>query len=91
MAEASESTSTATESSAPAQQQSRDGHSGKHVHHGRTPAAWTGSGFNIAGFLLGGIALVTGPNWVLFIIAVVLCVIGIVAAAILQRLGYGAD
>lgn len=91
MAESPESTATAAESSAPAKQQSRDGHEGKHVHHGQTPAAWTGSGFAVAGFLLGGISLVTGPNWTLFVIAVILCVIGIVAALVLQRLGYGAD
>ncbi|HYP44506.1 MAG TPA: HGxxPAAW family protein [Propionibacteriaceae bacterium] len=91
MAEASESTSTATQASEPARQQSTAAHGGKHVHHGRTPAAWTGSGFAIAGFILGGIALVIGPNWVLFTIAVVLCVIGAVAAAVLQRMGYGAD
>jgi len=90
MAEAPDSTSTATQSSAPAQQQSRQGNEGKHVHHGQTPAAWVGSGFATAGFLLGGIALVTGPNWTLFVIAVILCVIAMVAGGVLQRLGYGA-
>lgn len=91
MAESTESTSTATEASAPAKQQSRDHNEGKHVHHGQTPAAWTGSAFAVVGFLLGGISLVIGPNWTLFVIAVILCLLGMVAGFVLQRLGYGAD
>jgi hypothetical protein len=91
MAEASESTSTATQASAPARNQSRDAHGGKHVHHGRTPAAWAGSCLAIVGFILGGISLVIGPNWVLFTIAVVICAAACVVAAVLQRMGYGAN
>ena len=31
---------------------------GKHVHHGRTLAAWTGAGVSLLAFILGGIAVV---------------------------------
>ena len=97
MAESPQSTSTAAgdsttaqQSSAPARNQSRDGGDSKHVHHGRTPAAWTGSIMAIVGFLLGGIALL-GPNWTLFTIAAVICALALVVTAVLQRMGYGAD
>ncbi|HET9871100.1 MAG TPA: HGxxPAAW family protein [Propionibacteriaceae bacterium] len=63
----------------------------KHVHHGRTPAAWTGVAIAMVAFLLGGIGLVAGPNWIMFWIAVVLLVLSLVAAKVMQSLGYGAD
>lgn len=78
-------------STATAQAQSRDGHGGRHVHHGRTPAAWTGVAIAGAGFLLGGFALVDGPNWVLFWIAAALCVVALIVARVMQVMGYGAD
>ena len=33
---------------------------GKHVHHGRTLAAWTGSTIALIAFVVGGIAVVIG-------------------------------
>ncbi|MCW2803556.1 MAG: uncharacterized protein JWN06_1773 [Propionibacteriaceae bacterium] len=66
-------------------------HHGKHVHHGRTPAAWTGVTIAMIAFLLGGIALVLGPNWVLFWISAALLAISLIATRVLQVLGYGAD
>jgi ABC-type enterochelin transport system permease subunit len=44
-----------------------------------------------AGFLLGGFALVDGPNWVLFWIAAALCVVALIVARVMQVMGYGAD
>ena len=38
---------------------------GKHVHHGRTLAAWTGSVIGLIAFVVGGIAVVI-QNWPLF-------------------------
>lgn len=91
MASSTESTTTATRGSEPARQQSREGHEGKHVHHGQTPAAWAGSILAIVGFLLGGISLVIGPNWTLFVIAAVICTLALVAAGVLHAMGHGAD
>ncbi|MFP5281834.1 MAG: HGxxPAAW family protein [Actinomycetes bacterium] len=69
----------------------KHGKAQKHVHHGKTPAAWVGSMVALVAFLIGGIALVIGPNWVLFWIAVGLVVVGLIATKVLQRMGYGAD
>jgi hypothetical protein len=80
-----------TQYSQAAASQSREAHGGKHVHHGRTPAAWAGVSLAMAGFLLGGIAMVAGPNWVLFWIAAALCVLALVVTRVLQVLGYGAS
>jgi cytosine/uracil/thiamine/allantoin permease len=63
----------------------------KHVHHGRTTAAWTGSVLAMAAFVLGGIAMVLGPNWLLFWIAVAILVLSMIAAKVLQVMGYGAN
>jgi hypothetical protein len=62
----------------------------KHVHHGRTPAAWTGAILALVAFLLGGFALVLGPNWVLFWISAALLVISVIAGGVMQALGHGA-
>ena len=62
----------------------------KHVHHGRTPAAWAGTLIAMVAVILGGIALVFGPNWVMFWIAVALVVVALIATVVLQKLGYGA-
>lgn len=82
--------SQATQASHTAHAQSRDGHEGRHVHHGRTPAAWVGVGIAMVGFLLGGIAVVA-QNWLMFTIAAVICVLALVAAKVLQVMGFGAS
>ena len=61
----------------------------RHVHHGQTGAMWTAVVFNLVGFLLGGVALLLGPSWVLFAIAVGLCIVGVIVGITLQKLGYG--
>ena len=63
----------------------------KHVHHGRTVAAWTGSTLAMVAFVLGGIAMVMGPNWVLFWIAVAILVLSPLVTKVLQAMGYGAN
>jgi fatty acid desaturase len=64
---------------------------GKHVHHGRTVAAWTGSLIALVAFIVGAIALVIpGQSWPMFWVAVGLSVVAIVVTVILQRMGYGA-
>jgi hypothetical protein len=63
----------------------------KHVHHGRTVAAWTGSTLAMLAFILGGIAMVLGPNWLLFWIAVGILVLSVIVTKVLQTMGYGAN
>lgn len=61
----------------------------KHVHHGRTAAAWAGSMAAMVAFVMGGIAVIL-QNWVLFGVAVVILLVGVVAAKVLQATGHGA-
>ena len=64
---------------------------GKHVHHGRTVAAWTGSSIALLAFILGAIALVIpDQNWPLFWVSVALAVVALIVTVVLQRMGYGA-
>jgi hypothetical protein len=64
---------------------------GKHVHHGRTLAAWTGSSIALLAFILGAIALVMSPvHWPLFWVSVALAVVALIVTVVLQRMGYGA-
>jgi hypothetical protein len=62
---------------------------GKHVHHGRTAAAWAGSTLAMIAFILGGIAVMM-QNWVLFSVAVVILLVALVATKVLQVRGHGA-
>jgi hypothetical protein len=67
---------------------------GKHIHHGRTLAAWTGAGVALVAFILGGIAVVaqTAPwGWPLFWVSAGLIVVALIATVVLQRMGYGAN
>jgi hypothetical protein len=63
---------------------------GKHVHHGRTLAAWTGAGISMLAFILGGVAVVA-QIWPLFWVSVGLIVVALIATVVLQRMGYGAN
>jgi fatty acid desaturase len=62
---------------------------GKHVHHGRTLAAWTGSVIGLVAFIVGGIAVVL-KYWPMFWVAVGLAVVALIVTVVLQRMGYGA-
>jgi hypothetical protein len=62
---------------------------GKHVHHGRTVAAWTGSVIGLVAFIVGAIAVVI-QYWPMFWGAVGLAVVALIATVVLQRMGYGA-
>jgi hypothetical protein len=61
----------------------------KHVHHGRTLAAWTGSAIAMVAFILGGIAVVL-QNWPLFWVSAGLLVVALIATKVLQIMGHGA-
>jgi hypothetical protein len=61
----------------------------KHVHHGRTLAAWVGSTIALIAFIVGAIGLVMG-SWTVFWIGAVLLVISLIATVVLQKMGKGA-
>jgi len=63
---------------------------GKHVHHGRTLAAWAGASIALLAFIIGGIAVVA-QIWPLFWVSVGLIIVSLIATVVLQRMGYGAD
>jgi hypothetical protein len=63
---------------------------GKHVHHGRTTAAWVGSTIGLLAFVIGGIAVVL-QIWSLFWASVALAVVALIVTVVLQRMGYGAN
>jgi fatty acid desaturase len=62
---------------------------GKHIHHGRTLAAWVGSGIGMLAFVIGGIAVVL-QIWPLFWACVGLAAVALIVTVVLQRMGYGA-
>ena len=61
----------------------------KHVHHGRTVAAWTGSTIAMVAFIIGGIAVVL-QNWPLFWASAGLLVVALIVTKVLQIMGHGA-
>jgi hypothetical protein len=50
------------------------------AHHGR-PASWVASSIVIVGFIVGGIAMVTGPTWWLFWTGAGIVVLGAIVGA----------
>ena len=62
----------------------------KHVHHGRTPAAWAGTSIALVAFLVGGLALVF-RGWPIFWVGVGLLVVALIVTKVLQVKGHGAD
>ena len=61
----------------------------KHVHHGRTAAAWAGTTIAMVAIVLGGIAVVL-QVWPLFWVGVGLLVASLIGAKVLQDMGKGA-
>jgi len=57
--------------------------------HGSNPAAWTAVVITLVAFTLGAIALVIGPNWVLFWIAVALLPLALVIGKLMSAAGLG--
>jgi hypothetical protein len=54
---------------------------GEHrAHHGR-PTSWAAVTIIVIGFIVGGIALPIGPNWVLFWVGVAIVVVGAIFGA----------
>ncbi|MFT3970389.1 MAG: HGxxPAAW family protein [Micropruina sp.] len=63
---------------------------GKHYHHGRTPAAWTGTTISGVGFVLATIAFLMGPNWIFVWVSVAVILAGAVVGGIMSKMGMGA-
>ena len=53
---------------------------GHEAHHGR-PASWVAVSIIIVGFIVGGIAMVPHPHWLVFWIGAGIVVIGCIMAA----------
>ena len=60
------------------------------AHHGNTPAAWTGVGIVLVGFVVAGLGLVL-MSWPLFWVGVALGPVGGVVGIMMARMGYGAE
>ncbi len=57
--------------------------------HGSNPAAWTAVVLTLTAFTLGAIALVIGPNWLLFWIAVALLPLALLIGKVMSTAGMG--
>jgi len=67
----------------------RESDEAHHDLHGNSPAAWTAVAIVLVAFTVGAIAMVLGPNWVLFWISVAIAVLGALTGKVMQLLGFG--
>lgn len=58
------------------------------AHHGKTPAAWTGSAIALIGFLVGGVGTVLAQVW-LFVVGAALLVLALIVGKVMQMMGLG--
>ena len=58
--------------------------------HGSSPAAWTAVLLALAGFTVGGIALIPNPHWIWFTVGCVLALIAGPVGLIMSAAGLGA-
>ena len=72
-----------------ADQATRVSEEAPHDLHGNSPAAWTAVTIVLIAFTVGAIAMVLGPNWVLFWISVAIAVLGALTGKVMQLLGFG--
>ncbi len=61
----------------------------KYYHHGRSPAAWTGSVTASLGFTIAAVGAVIGPNWPIAIAGGVLILLGGILTMVMKAMGYG--
>lgn len=59
-------------------------------HHGSTPAAWTGMGIALLGFLVGGIGLLI-ESMPVFYVGLALGAIAALVGGVMSRMGMGAE
>jgi hypothetical protein len=60
------------------------------AHHGSTPAAWTGVGIVLLGFLVGGLGLVL-ESMPMFWVGVALGPVGAVVGMVMAKMGLGGE
>ena len=58
-------------------------------HHGRSPAAWTGSIICSIGFIIATIGAVMGPMWLLVIIGGAVILLGGLSTMVMKAMGLG--
>lgn len=61
----------------------------QYYHHGRSPAAWTGSIMCSIGFVIASIGGVMGPSWLLVIIGVAVILLGGLVTMVMKAMGLG--
>jgi hypothetical protein len=61
------------------------------MSHGSSPASWTAVLVCLAGFTIGGIALIPEPHWVPFTIGAALTVLAGPLGLVMSRMGLGAE
>ena len=61
------------------------------MSHGSSKASWTAVLVCLAGILIGGVALIPDPNWVLFTIGTVMALLSGPIGLIMSRAGFGAE
>ena len=79
-----------TRTDQPATRVSEEAVDSHHDLHGNSPAAWTAVTIVLIAFTIGAIAMVLGPNWVLFWISAAIAVAGGLVGKVMQLLGFGA-
>lgn len=61
----------------------------KYYHHGRSPAAWTGSVGTAVGFVIAAIAAMLGPSWPLLAVGVAIIALSAIVTMVMKTMGYG--
>jgi len=62
---------------------------GEVLMHGSTPAAWTAVAIVLIAFTVGGVALMIGPNWILFWVSVALLPVAAIVGKVMSAAGLG--
>lgn len=61
-------------------------------NHGSNPAAWTTVLLVLAGFVVGGVALVLDPiNWIVFWVGAALVPVAVIVGKVMAAMGMGAQ
>jgi hypothetical protein len=58
-------------------------------HHGSTPAAWTGMGIALLGFVVGGVGLLI-ESMTTFYVGLALGLLAAIVGGVMSRIGMGA-
>ncbi len=60
-------------------------------HHGKTPAAWTGSMMSAVGFLVAAVGFFLNINWVVVWIGFAIVAAGVLAGYVMRKMGLGQE